>query len=216
MSHPSVEQDQAVRPTFAVRPVGYVESPYGAPADVLHSRDRWTEDVSTICLLPRYRRLLGGLEGYTHVLVVFWIHRAREWKMPKDHNKPRHVKVFATRMPVRPNPIGVSAVELLSFSTETGEMTVRGLDAVDGAPILDIKPYIPNFDSVPDAGVPQWVAEHLGSHHHGHGGHGHSHDHPHDGGHGTPPAKVHNSSGGPAQSPAPASGTESGADRKEG
>jgi len=216
MSDPSVEQDQAARATYAVKPVGYVQSPYGGPGEVRHSRDRWTEDVSSICLSRRYRRLLGGLEGYSHVLVLFWIHRAREWKMPRDHNKPRHVKVFATRMPVRPNPIGVSAVELVSFSTETGEMTVRGLDAVDGTPILDIKPYIPNFDSVPQAGVPQWVAEHLNSHHHGHGGHGHSHDHPHEHGHGTPRAQGQNSSGGPAQSPAPGSGTESGADQKEG
>jgi len=214
MSNPSVEQDQAARATYAVKPIGYVQSPYGGPGEVRHSRDRWTEDVSSICLSRRYRRLLGGLEGYSHVLVLFWIHRAREWKMPRDHNKPRHVKVFATRMPVRPNPIGVSAVELVSFSTETGEMTVRGLDAVDGTPILDIKPYIPNFDSVPQAGVPQWVAEHLNSHHHGHGGHGHSHDHPHEHGHGTPRAQ--NANGGPAQSAAPGSGTKSGADQKEG
>ena len=216
MSNPSVEQGQAVEATYAVKPIGYVQSPYGAPEEVRHSRDRWTEDMSGICLSRRYRRLLGGLEGYSHVLVIFWIHRAREWKMPKDHNKPRHVKVLATRMPVRPNPIGVSAVELVTFSAETGEMTVRGLDAVDGTPILDIKPYIPNFDSVPQAAVPQWVAEHLDSHHHGHGGHGHSHDHPHEHGHGTPRAQAQNATGGPAQSPAPGSGTKSGADKKEG
>jgi len=216
MSNPSVEQDQVVQATYVVKPIGYVQSPYAAPGEVRHSHDRWTQDVSTIRLGRRYRRLLGGLEGYSHVLVIFWVHRAREWRMPKDHHKPRHVKVFATRMPVRPNPIGVSAVELVSFSPETGEMTVRGLDAVDGTPILDIKPYIPNFDSVPHAGVPHWVAEHLNSHHHGHGGHGHSHDHAHDGGHGTPRAHTQNSSSRPAQHPAAAGGTESGADKKEG
>ena len=92
--------------------------------------------------------------------------------MPKGHHKPPHVKVFATRMPVRPNPIGVSVVKLLDFSADTGEIVVKGLDALDGTPILDIKPYIPNFDSCPDACVPDWVKEHLNSHHHsGHARH---------------------------------------------
>ena len=93
--------------------------------------------------------------------------------MPKHHHKPPHVKVFATRMPVRPNPIGMSVVELVDFSTQSGELVVKGLDAVDGTPVLDIKPYIPNFDSYPDARIPQWVAQHLNSHFHS----GRSHQH---------------------------------------
>jgi len=121
--------------------------------------------------LPKYAKGLGGLTGYSHIIVLFRVHRAKEWKMPKDHNKPQHVKVFATRMPVRPNFIGMSVVEMLDFSTETGEIAVKGLDALDGTPIIDIKPYIPNFDSCPDARVPDWVSGHLNSHHHG----GHSH-----------------------------------------
>jgi len=78
--------------------------------------------------------------------------------------------------PVRPNPIGMSVVELVDFSPETGELTVKGLDALDGTPVLDIKPYMPNFDSYPDACIPNWLTEHLNSHHHGYG-HGHSHGH---------------------------------------
>ena len=192
--------------------IGHVVSPYGAPSEVRHLRDQWTGDVSTIRLSRRYRGLLGGLEGYSHVLILFWIHRAREWKMPKDHNKPRHVKVFATRMPVRPNPIGVSAVELLACSTETGEITVRGLDAVDGTPILDIKPYIPNFDSLPHASIPPWVEEDLDSHHHGHGGDDHSHGDSHEHDHGTPGAPVPKVNGVSAQGPDAETGTRFGAD----
>jgi tRNA (Thr-GGU) A37 N-methylase len=74
-------------------------------------------------------------------------------------------------MPVRPNPIGMSVVELVDFSTQDGQITVKGLDALDGTPVLDIKPYIPNFDSYPDARVPKWVSEHLNSHFHA----GHNH-----------------------------------------
>ncbi|MHC1566376.1 MAG: TrmO family methyltransferase domain-containing protein, partial [Candidatus Syntropharchaeia archaeon] len=80
--------------------------------------------------------------------------------------KPPNVKVFATRMPVRPNPIGLSVVKLLNFSPDTGRISVEGLDALDKTPILDIKPYISDFDSYPDAGLPEWVEKHLREEHH--------------------------------------------------
>ena len=151
---------------FTVRPVGYVQAAYTRPEDVRHTCDGWTADLSRIRVLPEYAKLLGGLRGYSHLIVLFWVHRANEWKMPKRHQKPRHVKVFATRMPVRPNPMGLSVVELVDFSPETGEVRVKGLDALDGTPVLDLKPYIPNFDSYPKAEVPDWVAVHLKSHFH--------------------------------------------------
>ena len=160
-------------PAYGVRAIGHVQSSYSNPGDVVHAHAGWTGDTSKIRLLPQHAGGLRGLEGYSHVIVLFWVHRAREWKMPRGHHKPPHVKVFATRMPVRPNPIGLSVVELLEFSPETGEVVVRGLDAVNGTPVLDLKPYIPNFDSLPDAAVPEWVAEHLNSHFHA----GHVHEH---------------------------------------
>ena len=152
--------------SYTIRPIGYVKSAYTRTEDVPHTHTGWTADVSSILLLSKFAKGLGGLTGYSHVIVLFWVHRAKEWKMPKDHNKPSHVKVFATRMPVRPNFVGMSVVELLSFSTDTGEVIVKGLDALDGTPVLDIKPYIPNFDSYPDACLPDWVKQHLNSHHH--------------------------------------------------
>lgn len=155
--------------TFPLRAIGHVGSIYAHPGQVPHAHDRWTRDVSRIRLLPRYARGLQGLDGYSHIIVLFWVHRAREWKMPKHHHKPPHVKVFATRMPVRPNPIGLSVVELLSFSAQTGEVVVKGLDALDGTPVLDIKPYIPHFDGHSDAKVPQWASRHLNSRFHGNG-----------------------------------------------
>ena len=158
--------DIATSELFTVRPIGYVQSAYTQAEDVAHTHSGWTADTSQIHLLPRYAKGLGGLQGYSHIIVLFWVHKAKEWKMPKDHHKPPHVKLFATRMPVRPNPIGMSIVELLDFSTDTGQITVKGLDALDGTPVFDIKPYIPNFDSYPDACVPDWVRDHLNSHHH--------------------------------------------------
>ena len=152
--------------SFSVRTIGYVQSDYRETKDVPHTHTGWTADVSQINLLPEYAKGLSGLDGYSHIIVLFWVHRAKEWKMPKKHNRPPHVKVFATRMPVRPNSIGMSVVELLDFSADTGQITVKGLDALDGTPVLDIKPYISNFDSYPKASVPGWVRKHLHSHFH--------------------------------------------------
>ena len=155
-----------VSESFTIRPVGYVQSTYTRTGDVLHTHTGWTADTSRIQLLAKYAGGLGGLKGYSHIMVLFWVHRAKEWKMPKNHQKPPHVKLFATRMPVRPNPIGVSVVRLLGFSADSGEVIVKGLDALDGTPVVDIKPFIPNFDSYPEACVPDWVKEHMDRHHH--------------------------------------------------
>jgi tRNA-Thr(GGU) m(6)t(6)A37 methyltransferase TsaA len=155
--------------TIALRPIGTVRSDYQEPHDVAHTHRGWTGDVSSIQLVPEHARGLSGLTGYSHLIVLFWIHRASEWKLPEHHHKPAHVEVFATRMPARPNPIGMSVVELLDFSPETGRITVRGLDALDGTPVLDLKPYIPDFDAHPGACIPEWVAKHLRSHWHSHG-----------------------------------------------
>lgn len=69
---------------------------------------------------------------------------------------------------MRPNPIGLSVVELMDFSPDSGRVAVKGLDALNGTPILDIKPYIPNFDSYPEASLPEWVGRHLIEHQHQH------------------------------------------------
>ena len=156
------------RESFIVNPIGYVESKYNHFDDVPHSHGNrsWVEDTSTVVLYPEHAGKIEGLEGYSHIIVLYWIHKSGEWKMPKHHHRPPNVKVFATRMPVRPNPIGLSVVEILNFSSDKGRMLVKGLDALNDTPILDIKPYIPNFDSYPEASLPEWVGRHLKDHHH--------------------------------------------------
>jgi len=152
--------------------------------EVRHLSRGWTADTCLIKLKPQYRRGLGGLAGYSHLIILFWFSRYREWKMPKEKHKPKEVKVFATRMPARPNPIGLSVVELVDFSIDEGTIVVKGIDAIDGTPVLDIKPYLPHFDSYAEAKVPEWLEQHLKEHHHGDGhGHGHSHDRGHSHGH---------------------------------
>lgn len=179
------------RERFALHPIGQIESEYHSFGEVPHPHGTvgWNEDTSTIALYPEHAGKISGLDGYSHIIVLFWIHKSSEWTMPEhdhhdshdshdshdhsDHHqhhnhshKPPHVKVFATRMPVRPNPIGLSVVELMDFSPDSGRVVVRGLDALNGTPILDIKPYIPNFDSYPEASLPEWVGVHLKEHRH--------------------------------------------------
>jgi tRNA-Thr(GGU) m(6)t(6)A37 methyltransferase TsaA len=173
--------DKIRRKSYVVNPIGYVNSKYHHFDDVPHPHGKkgWGEDTSEIILYPEHAAGLEGLNGYTHIIVLFWVHKAGEWKLPKHHHKPPQVKVFATRMPARPNPIGLSVVELINFSPENGAVLVKGLDALDGTPILDIKPYIAGFDSYPEATLPEWVEKHLREHHHVHDNHEHNH-HGHD------------------------------------
>ncbi|MBN1913321.1 MAG: tRNA (N6-threonylcarbamoyladenosine(37)-N6)-methyltransferase TrmO [Candidatus Omnitrophica bacterium] len=153
---------------ITLNPVGYIDSRYAHYRDIPrpHGQKGWTDDISELILYPEHRAKIGGLEGYSHMIILYWIHKAREWRMPRDHGKPPKVRLFATRMPVRPNPIGLSVVEIVDFSSVSGRITVKGLDALDRSPLLDIKPYIPDFDSYPGATLPDWVKKHLKKHHH--------------------------------------------------
>ncbi|MEW6659771.1 MAG: tRNA (N6-threonylcarbamoyladenosine(37)-N6)-methyltransferase TrmO [Thermodesulfobacteriota bacterium] len=113
-------------------------------------------------ILPQYAPALDGLSGFSHVWVFYWFH---ETDTPEDRATlkvhPRRdpanplTGVFATRAPVRPNLIGLTACRIVKISGNTVE--VEGLDAKDGSPIVDLKPYIPKGDSIPGAVTPDWV-----------------------------------------------------------
>ena len=169
MNQPTNDQAHPVEPgpvethSITLQPIGYVRSARQDPAEHLHGQGGWDDRPSTIQLLPQHAGKLKGLTGYSHLIVLYWVHRAREWRMPRHHHKPPGVKLFATRMPVRPNPIGFCVAELVSFDPESGEVVVRNLDACDSSPVLDLKPYIPFFDALPDASIPKWVGDALRS-----------------------------------------------------
>lgn len=101
-----------------------------------------------------FRPGLQGLEGTSHIIVVAWLHKARRDAIvlhPAHVTAPRGV--FALRSPVRPNPIGISVARVLSVDASSGSITVEGIDFLDGTPLVDIKPYRPGIDSIPDAVV---------------------------------------------------------------
>jgi tRNA-Thr(GGU) m(6)t(6)A37 methyltransferase TsaA len=105
---------------------------------------------------------LKEIDQFSHLILLYWIHLRDEEKerrtlrvFPRRHAVDVRVGVFACRSPSRPNPIGLCVVELVRI--DTCNLTVKGLDALEGSPIIDIKPYIPRADSVPDARVPEWT-----------------------------------------------------------
>lgn len=137
-------------------PIGHVASPVTAQTD-----EGWGDVVSRIELLPRYHGALAGLEEFSHAIVVTHLHEARFDVARHLRRRPRglasmpEIGIFAQRAKDRPNPLGVTAVEIVSVADDA--LTVRGLDAIHGTPVLDLKPYVPAFDRVPGATTPDWV-----------------------------------------------------------
>jgi tRNA-Thr(GGU) m(6)t(6)A37 methyltransferase TsaA len=113
-------------------------------------------------IFPEFCAGLKGTAGFSHLILLYWMHmrdKAEERKtllvFPKRHMVNVETGVFACRSPSRPNPIGLSIVELVRV--DGCFLTVRGLDAAQGSPVIDIKPYLPCTDSVPEARVPEWT-----------------------------------------------------------
>ena len=137
--------------------IGTVKSPISEPVDT-----NWGEVESEIVLKPEYAPGLLGLEGFSHLLVLTFLHEAKF--IPEKHLR-RHPQeredmpllgIFAQRARHRPNRIGVTAVEIVEVTDNS--VKVRALDAIDGTPIIDIKPYVPLYDSR-DATIPFWLDE---------------------------------------------------------
>jgi tRNA-Thr(GGU) m(6)t(6)A37 methyltransferase TsaA len=115
--------------------------------------------TATIEIDKSLTEALDNLDEFSHIIVIYYIHKAHRpapMKVyPRHHAHPHQVGVFASRSPDRPNPIGKSTVRLLR--REGNILTVAGLDALDGTPVLDIKPYITGLDSVAKATAPPWT-----------------------------------------------------------
>ena len=145
-----------------LKPIGRVRNRFTRRG--LRSKSDFSKEVSELILHRRWTEAADGVEGFSHLVVLFWAHRItpQERRLTKLHPRRRLdlplVGVFATRSPARPNPIGVTVVRLLEHKGNV--LTVEGLDALNGSPLIDIKPYIPQPDEVAGAMVPDWVTKH--------------------------------------------------------
>lgn len=138
---------------IVLKPIGVVRT--AAVGDEVKDKTR----ISQIVIRNELAEALDGIDDFSHLFVLFWLHEipAKQQKTLKVHPRGRRdlplLGVFATRSMLRPNPIGLTLVELVKV--EGNVLTVRGLDAFDGTPVLDIKPFDP-WDTAKDARVPRW------------------------------------------------------------
>jgi tRNA (adenine37-N6)-methyltransferase len=141
---------------LSVEPIGWVKSAVAEGRD-----DGWGDVTSELRIDERFAAGLEGLEHFSHLLVVFWMHQssfdaaADLVRRPRGRHDMPELGIFAQRAKHRPNPIGITAVRLLERRGNI--LVVRGLDAIDGSPILDIKPYFAAFDRVENPTAPEWV-----------------------------------------------------------
>jgi len=145
---------------MTIKPIGIVRSRVRQKQKPGYN---WEEVASEIVVDDSLGEALDGLEGFSHIIVIYWLHLVVDRSRMADKIHPRGdiesplVGRFATRSPYRPNPLGQKVVRLLERRGNV--LRVQGLDALDGTPVIDIKPYIPGYDSVDNAMVPKW-AEH--------------------------------------------------------
>lgn len=131
---------------FEYNAIGVVHSPFkdarGTP--IQPSRDGDT--TGTVEIFDEYVEGLDDLDGFSHIILLFHFHRSGPYRLKVTPFLDTSLRgLFATRAPSRPNPIGLSIVELVGI--EGNELTIKGLDILDGTPVLDIKPYIHEFDA---------------------------------------------------------------------
>ena len=148
---------------FDIKVIGHVAN------DVTERGHIEAQDLtSQIVIDPSYSSALDGIEPFSHVVVVFWLDRTTEEERKTLKVHPRGdaaiplTGVFATRSPLRPNPIAITTVKLVE--RQGNILTVKGLDALNGTPVLDIKPYLPEPFLPNEVKVPDWIKrKHQGS-----------------------------------------------------
>lgn len=140
---------------ISMKPIGKAKNTMKKP-----SLTGWKNLVTEIVIDKKYGRGLDGIEDYSHIIVVYWLGQEKKCHIrhhPQGREDAPYGGIFACRCPQRPNRIAISTVKLIS--RKNNRLKVRDLDILDGTPIIDIKPYWPQYDKVENAKVPDWVGK---------------------------------------------------------
>ena len=139
--------------TIKIKPLGRAKNKVRKPM-----LPGWDNVKTEIIIDKKYAKGLDGIEDYSHIIVVYWVGKETECHLkhhPQGRKDVPYGGIFACRCPQRPNRIAISTVKLLLRKSNV--LKVKGLDILDGTPIIDIKPYTPQYDEVKKAKVPAWV-----------------------------------------------------------
>jgi tRNA-Thr(GGU) m(6)t(6)A37 methyltransferase TsaA len=135
-----------MRPAIIYRPIGAMRSPFKEPRDAPIQSACAGDIEGTVEIFPEYSEGLADLEGFSHIILLYHFHLSKECSLKvKPYLDSELRGVFATRAPARPNPIGMSIARLVKV--DGSRLHIRDVDILDGTPLLDIKPYVPEFDS---------------------------------------------------------------------
>lgn len=139
--------------SIALTPIGFVKN------NEKKHFGGWDKILTDIEINEEYKEALDGLEEYSHLIVIYWLHEVRACDL---RHVPQgkvgiapEVGIFACRCPQRPNPIDLSTVKIIGIKENI--ITVKGLDVINNTPIFDIKPYTPQYDAAKNVKVPEWV-----------------------------------------------------------
>ena len=138
-----------------IKPIGYARNNVKEPRF-----GNFAEEISEIIIDEKFTEALDGIDDYSHLIIVYWMDKVKEpviKHQPQGNPKVPVVGIFACRCPRRPNPIAITTVKLLKH--EGNKLIVKGLDVIDNTPIIDIKPYWPQYDKVENEKIPEWVNE---------------------------------------------------------
>ncbi len=144
--------------SFKVSPIGLINTPFKTSENV-PIQPAFSDVEGEAVVSSEFVDGLHSLEDFSHIILIYWFHKAKSPKLKvQPYLGQTEHGLFATRAPSRPNPIGISVVELIRINEN--KIMFKGADMLDGTPLLDIKPYVPSFDGVSDARV-GWLERHL-------------------------------------------------------
>ena len=127
------------------QPIGIIHSPYDSPQGTPIQPAGAKGSAGHIEIFPEYTPGLADLAGFSHIYILYHFHLSKKYSLRiKPFLDDRERGLFATRAPSRPNPIGLSVVRLINITN--GRLEIQNVDVVDGTPLLDVKPYVPEFD----------------------------------------------------------------------
>ncbi len=145
-------------PGFKAQPIGIIHSPYTDPKEV-PIQGRFSGARGEIEVFPKYEQGLKDIDGFSHLILLYYFHQEKGYSLlVKPFLEDTRRGLFATRYPARPNPIGLSVVRLLERRGNI--LQIAEVDVLDGTPLLDIKPYVPQFDERKGATV-GWLKDRL-------------------------------------------------------